>query len=133
MGPVQVVKRQAQFYKRKGTGTSEASGAYTAELFAFANAAAGTDVNVVTAVSGSKIRVISMSLSGAAGGVATVTFNSKPGGAGTAISPLYSLAANGFIESDCELGLFETTVSQGLTVTVATNTVGVRVTYILVD
>ena len=132
--PVQPFRRQGQAHKRKGAGSAlQYDGAYTAELFTFTNATAGTDKAVITAVAGSKIRVLSYSLSGAAGGVATVTFNSKPAGAGTAIAPLVSLAANGFVAESDNNGLFETAVSEGLTATVATNTVGIRVTYILVD
>lgn len=135
--PVNAFRRQSQGHKRKGTTVGAASlaqsGAYTAELFAKANVAAGTDGAVITAVSGSKIRVISYAVSGAAGGVATITFNSKPSGAGSAISHLISLPANGNAAESDNNGLFETVVSEGLTATVGTNTVGVRVTYILVD
>lgn len=134
MNTVQNIRRQGQLYKRKGIGSALAyDGAYTTELYAFVNAGVGTDTSVVAAVAGSKIRVLSVSLSGGAAGVSTITFNTKPGGAGTAISPLISLAANGWAAADSEFGLFETTVSQGLSVTVATTAVGVRVTYVLVD
>ena len=132
--PSFTTRRQDQAHKRKGVGSALAyDGAYTGELFAFVNAAAGTDVAVIAAVAGSRIRVLSYALSGAAGGVATATFTSKPGGAGTAISNLFSIAANGFINEADNNGLFQTSVGQGLSITVATNTVGVRITYILVD
>ena len=138
--PVQSFKRQGQMNKRKGAGTGiganaidMAEGAYTSELFAIANAAAGTDVAVITAVAGARIRVLSYSVSGAAGGVSTTTFNTKPAGAGSAISPLISLPTNGFAHEADENGLFQTAVGEGLTVTVATNTVGIRVTYMLCD
>lgn len=139
--PVQDFRRQGQGHKRKGpasagTGATTqdmAEGAYTSELFAFANVAAGTDGAVISAVAGSKIRVLSYAVSGAAGGVATITFNSKPSGSGTAITNLFSLPANGNINEADNNGLFETASGEGLTATVGTNTVGVRITYILVS
>lgn len=127
--PVHSFRRQEQAHKRKGTGVHESSGAYTSELFAFANATAGGDRQVVAAVAGSKIRVLSYSVSGAAGGAATATFKS----ATTAISALLSIAANGFVAESDNNGLFETAAGEALNITPATSTVGVRVTYILVD
>lgn len=132
--PVLSFRRQSQGHKRKGAGSQAGyDGAYTGELYAFANVAAGTDGAIITAVAGSRIRVLSYAVSGAAGGVATITFNSKPSGAGTAISCLISLAANGNFHEDDNNGLFQTAADEGLTATVGTNTVGVRITYILVD
>lgn len=132
--PVWAFRRQGQAHKSKGAGSALAyDGAYTAETFVFKNLAAGVDGSIVAAVAGKKIRVLSYSVSGAAGGVSTITFNSKPAGAGTAISNLISLAANGFAAESDNNGLFETAAGEGLTATVVTNTVGLRITYILVD
>jgi len=134
--PVQDFRYQGKAHKRQGGNTAAdgaADGAYTGELYAFVNAGVGTDTSVVAAVAGSRIRVLSYSLSGGAAGVSTATFNSKPGGAGVAISPLNSLAANGQKAEADNNGLFQTAVGEGLSITVATTAVGVRVTYILVD
>ncbi len=132
--PTQPFRRQGQAHKRKGAGNQAGyDGAYTTELFAIANLTAGTDGAIITAVAGSRIRVLSYSISGAAGGVATITFNSKPSGGGAAISQLISLPANGFAAESDNNGLFQTVVGEGLTATTATSTVGIRITYILVD
>lgn len=131
--PVWAFRRQDQGHKRKGVGSQfQYDGAYTGELFTFVNAAAGTDVAVIAAVAGSRIRVLSYYLSAPLAG-ATATFTSKPGGAGTAISPLFTMGANGFATEADNNGLFQTALGQGLSITVATGTTGVRITYILVD
>jgi len=100
--------------------------------FALANIAASTtDGAVVAAVGGKKIRVITYKIM--AGGTATdVTFTSKPGGAGSAISMLHACAANGGLSSgEAVLGHFETTSGEGLSMTTgAGSTVGVQVTYV---
>lgn len=133
--PVESVRRQSQGHKRKGVGSQAGyDGAYTAELYAIATVAGSqTDSNVVTAVTGSKIRVLSYAVSCVTTGVSTIVFNSKPAGAGTAISQTVNLAANGNVAEADNNGLFQTVVSEGLTVTTGTNQVSVRVTYILVD
>lgn len=129
-----VIRRQGQFFRGLGDGTP-AGGGYLAEKFAIANVAAGTtDGAVVAAVSGKKIRVLSYSLSALAAGATTATFTSKPGGAGSAVSPVISLGANGFAAESSDSGLFETVAGQGLSLTTAAGAgVGVRVTYIEVD
>lgn len=133
--PVQAFRRQSQGHKRKGAGSQAAyDGAYTAELFAKANITGSTtDGALVTAVAGAKIRVLSYSVSCVSTGGSSAVFNTKPSGAGTAISHLISLAASGFASEADNNGLFETAAGEGLTVTTGTNIVGVRVTYILVD
>ena len=132
--PVQMIRRQSQAHKRKGLTTDAADGAYTAELFAKANIAASqTDSAFIAAVTGSKIRVLSYSVSCVTAGASTIIFTSKPAGAGAAISPTISLAANGNAAEADNNGLFETVVSEGLSITTGGNIVGVRVTYILVD
>lgn len=134
MEPVQLVRRQSQGHKRKGVGSQFGyDGAYTGELYAFVNAAVAVDTAVVAASTGSKIRVLSYGVSCVAAGAGTVVFNTKPAGAGTAISQTIALPANGNVAESDNNGLFETAVSNGLSVTVTGNIVGVRVTYILVD
>jgi hypothetical protein len=122
-------RRQSAAYLRKGTGAGATAQQWSSELFGFANVAVGVATSIQAAVAGSRIRVISYSLSGAAAGAATATFNS----ASSAKSPLISLGANGFAAESDPLGLFETNVGEALTLTVTGNTVGVRFTYVLVD
>lgn len=51
-------------------------------------------------------------------GPATITFNSKGSGAGTAISPTFRIpTGGGFVLPFCEAGWFETSVGEGLTAT----------------
>lgn len=100
--------------------------------FAKANVAASTtDGNIVTAVGGKKIRVLEFRLH--AGGTATtVTFNSKPAGAGTAISELFALGINGMRDDGFSpIGHFETVTGEGLTVTTGAGaTTGIGVVYV---
>lgn len=100
--------------------------------FAKANvAASGTDTAVVAAVTSKKIRVISFRLH--AGSTATnITFNTKPAGAGTAISELFALGANGGrAEAFNPAGHFETASGEGLSATTgAGSTTGVGVVYV---
>lgn len=102
--------------------------------YAKANVAASqTDAAVVAAVAGKKIRVLTFRLH--AGGTATnVTFNSKPAGAGTAISELFACGANGGRgEPYCPVGHFETAAGEGLSVTTGTGaTTGIGVVYVLI-
>lgn len=99
---------------------------------AFANVAASqTDSSIVAAVAGKVIRVLAVVA--VAGGTATnLTFNTKPSGAGTAISPLFANGINGgevlpFNPS----GWFQTNSGEGLTVTTgAGSTTGILVTYV---
>lgn len=132
-----MIRRAGQYF-RTSTGTGgniPAGGAYTNELFGVANiAAATTDGAVIAAVANKRIRVLAYSVSALAAAATTATFTTKPGGAGTAISPLISLAANGFAAEASESGVFQTGVGEGLSLTTGAGAgVGVRVTYILVD
>ena len=99
---------------------------------AIANIAASqTDSSLVTAVAGKKIRVIGLAM--VSGNTATnVTFNTKPSGSGTAITPLFANAANGGLVLPLnENGWFETTVGQGLSVTTGSGaTTGILVSYV---
>lgn len=100
--------------------------------FAFANIAQSqTDSSLVAAVGGKKIRVIAFATS--VGATATVvTFNSKPAGAGTAISSLKAYAATGGeVRGYNPAGWFETASGEGLTATTGAGaTTGIDVTYI---
>jgi hypothetical protein len=100
---------------------------------AFANVAQSqTDSAVVAAVSGKKIVVESVVLM--AGATATnATFNTKPAGAGSAISLTFQCGANGGATlPDNRHGWFETNVGEGLSLTTgAGSTVGVQVVYSL--
>jgi uncharacterized protein YfiM (DUF2279 family) len=106
-------------------------GGLAAPKFAFAAAAAGsTDIALVAAVSGKRIRVLDVKVSTAVA-VTGVVFNSKPTGAGVAISATFqaTVGVSGFGLN--QLGHFETAVGEGLSVsTGAGNTVAVQITYI---
>lgn len=100
--------------------------------YAKANIAAATvDGAVVAAVAGKKIRVLLFRIH--VGATATnVTFNSKPAGAGVAISELFAAGANGGHHGALSpFGHFETLAGEGLAVTTgAGSTAGVGVVYI---
>src|SRR5689334_18879392 len=86
-------------------------------LSAVANVAASqTDSSLVTAVTGKRVVVLGLVM--IAGVSATdVTFNSKPSGSGTAISPLFANGANGgAVLPPNGLGYFQTNSGEGLTV-----------------
>jgi hypothetical protein len=98
----------------------------------FANvAASATDSSVVAAVTSKKIRVLAAVFM--AGGTATdLTFNSKPGGAGAAISCQFANGINGGATLPFNpSGWFETVAGEGLTVTTgAGSTTGIQITYV---
>lgn len=100
--------------------------------FAKANvAASSTDSSIIAAVTSKKLRVVSLVM--VCGATATnITFNTKPGGAGTAISMLFANAANGgAVLGYNPVGWFETSSGEGLTATTgAGSTTGVQITYI---
>ena len=90
--------------------------------------AVGTDTAVIAAVASKKIRVLGVVLSSS--GAATIVFNSKPAGAGTAISSTINLAANSPVVLPPEVcGWFETVSGEGLSATVATTAVNCHVLY----
>ncbi len=99
--------------------------------FAFANVSASqTDSSLVTAVTSKHIRVHQvMFVAGATG--TTLVFNSKPGGGGSAISPLFANAANsGASLPFSPMGWFQTAAGEGLTVTTGTGSAtGILVGY----
>jgi hypothetical protein len=93
-------------------------------------AASQTDASLVSAVSGKSIRVLAFIM--VAGDTPTgLTFNTKPGGAGTAISCLLANAANGgAVPPFTEHGWFETKPGEGLSVTTgAGSATGLQVLY----
>ena len=99
--------------------------------YAFSNvAASSTDSSIVASVSTKKIKVLEFRIH--AGATATnITFNSKGGGAGTAITELFACAANGGRADGLNsFGHFQTNTSEALTVTTgAGSTIGVGVVY----
>lgn len=102
-----------------------------AAKFAFANVAASqTDSQVVAAVAGKKIRVLALCVLAAATAT-NLTFNSKGGGAGTAISCLLANGANGgAVLPYSPAGWFETNASEALTATTGVgSTTGIQVVY----
>ena len=99
----------------------------------FANIAASTtDGALVTAVTGKKIRVLGYTLHAGDTAGSEVTLNTKPVGAGTAITSLKNLSANQqMVYPQNEDGWFETTAGQGLTITTgAGSTTGIDLVYV---
>lgn len=104
---------------------------------AFANpVGATTDASVVAAVAGKCIRVMGFILSPAATTPpASVVFNSKPAGAGVAITATFGLVAGVPVATggvgEQRSGLFQTVAGEGLTVTTGAGAgaVGVQVVY----
>lgn len=97
----------------------------------FASINAGTtDGSVIAAVAGAKLRVLAVVLQ-CAGTATTATFNTKPSGAGSAISMTFANGANGgAVLPFNPYGWFETGVGQGLSLTTgAGSATGVQVTY----
>jgi hypothetical protein len=104
-------------------------------LSELANIVTGTtDGAIVTAIANRRIRVLAVAM--VAGGTATsTTFNSKPAGAGTAISPLFANAANGgAVLPVNDHGWFTTNLGEGLTATTtaAGSTTGILITYVVI-
>ena len=102
---------------------------------AFTNIASNqTDASVVASKTGRIIRVLGMACE--AGATATnITFNTKGSGAGTAISMLFALPANGgfvlpIVSSEGQSPWFQTNSGEALTATTGVgSTVGVHVIY----
>lgn len=94
-------------------------------------AASQTDSNIVTAVGGKKLRVLAF-ICQTGGTATTLVFNSKPAGAGTAISMIFQNGVNGgAVGGFNPVGWFETASGEGLTVTTgAGSTTGVQVVYV---
>lgn len=100
----------------------------------FANISASqTDSSIVAAVSNRIIRVLAVAAQ--CGATATnITFNTKPGGAGTAISMQFQNGANGgFVLPEINAGWFQTNAGEGLTATTGSgSTTGVQLVYEIV-
>ena len=98
--------------------------------YAKVSSGAATDAAFVALVALKKIRVLSLAYSGSAAD-ATIVFNSKPAGAGTAVSILFSnkLETLGVLPYS-EQGWFETAAGEGLSVTVAGGTVAAMIAYV---
>jgi hypothetical protein len=98
-------------------------------------AASQTDSVVVAAATGKKIRVIALASQQGDTTASTVVLNTKGSGAGTAISPTFKGAANALLVLPvCASGWFQTTISEGLTVTTgAGSTTGITVIYEVVQ
>jgi hypothetical protein len=89
-------------------------------------AASATDSALITAIAGTKLRVHAYTVSCGAT-PSTVVFNSKPAGAGTAISQILN---NSISVPELPSGWFETNGGEGLSVsTGAGSTTGVMVVY----
>lgn len=109
---------------------------YTGDLVAFAKsniASATTDGAIVAAVPGRKVRVLQVVMVGGATAT-TVTVNSKPAGAGTAVSADFALGANGTLVLPQSLfGWFESAPGEGITATTGIGaSVGIQIAYTLV-
>lgn len=94
-------------------------------------AAGTTDSALVDAVAGEKIRILGVVINHGDTTPSSVTFNSKSGSAGTAISPpLKTVANGGWVIPYSKQGWFETLSGEGLSASTGTgSTTGVIVIY----
>lgn len=101
-------------------------------LTAFVAAANGTDTAIVAAVPGRAIGVVAVILSNSGAAITTSTFNTKPAGAGTAISGPLTCAVNGggYVLTPLQ-DWFRTNIGEGLSLTNAAAT-SVTVVYRLI-
>ena len=110
------------YVKATGTGADSDPFAVQNDLFlsglksAFVSAASGVDV--VTAVSGSKLRVMAMTITASSG--CTVKLQS---GGSTDKTPPFHLGANGNLTQSNDLGLFESATSAKINAVVSGTTV----------
>jgi hypothetical protein len=97
-------------------------------------AASATDSSLVAAVAGKRIRVLGLVINQGDTTPSTVTLNTKPAGAGTAIfAPLKAAANGGFVIPYSPVGYTTTGIGEGLSVTTgAGSTTTVAVLYDLV-
>lgn len=97
-------------------------------------AASATDSVLVTGIPGRKVRVLGIFINHGDTTSSSVTFNTKPSGSGTAISPALKYAPNGGTSVYSPDGFFESNVGDGLTVTTsAGSTTGLIVQYKIVS
>jgi hypothetical protein len=78
--------------------------------------------NLPVAAAGLRIFVLDAEIFAGATPAASVTFNSKGAGAGTAISPVIPQSANGITRIGSQFGLYVTNVGEGLTLTTGAGT-----------
>jgi hypothetical protein len=91
------------------------NGQFAAVLKATVNVGAGaTDTAIVAAVTGKKIRVLGFNVLGGAAG--TFVLNTKPAGAGSAISAVYAIGTT-LLTVEPKFYLCDTTAGQGLSAT----------------
>lgn len=109
----------------------DSSGTALTVKYAKFSSAVATDAAVVTAVTGKKIRVLSVAISATAADN-TIVFNSKGSGAGTAKSNIfYNKLETAVVLPQAQHGWFETAAGEGLSATVAgAGTVAGIVTYV---
>ena len=108
------------------------SGAGEGRFSAFDSVAASqTDSALVAAQADAKIRVVAVVINHGDTTASAVTFNTKPGGAGSAKTPALKGPANGsFVLPLNESGWFETNAGEGLSATTgAGSTSGIIVNY----
>ena len=102
--------------------------------FAFANIAPSTtDAVIVTGVT-NRIILVKGAASECGATATNITFNTKPAGAGTAISMQFQNPANGgFVLPYNEGGWFQTNPGDSLSATTGTgSTTGVQIAYIMI-
>jgi hypothetical protein len=108
-----------------------AEGEFRAFKYAKADVAASqTDSAVVAAVAGKRIVVVAANwLTGAS--ATTLVFNTKPSGAGTAITGVYANDINGgMVLPFASSGWFQTAIGEGLSVTTGAGaSTGINVVY----
>lgn len=114
-----------------GEGVRIAGAKLTVKKAKAAIASATTDGLVVPAVAGKVLRVLAVILHCGATAT-TVTFNSKPAGAGAAVSQVFALAANqSVVIPRLDDGWFESVISEGISATTGTgSTVGITLAYV---
>lgn len=104
---------------------------------AFANVAASqTDASAVPAYANKRIRVLAVAIVNGDTAASTVTFNTKPVGAGSAISATFKSGPNALVELSSSDGWFQTNVGEGLSVTTgagAVTPVAIQVVYTVVS
>jgi hypothetical protein len=132
---LQEYRQQGAAHKSEGEGAIFTyDGSYSTELFTSVSIGSSiTDGEVVAAVAGYKIRVLSYGISSSTPGPSRITFNTKGAGAGVAITPIFYLAANAQAREADNNGLFETLSGESLTATTNLNNTYVALTYVLVN
>lgn len=127
--PAQFYQRDGQAHKALDRLDSTLWGAYIPVRYAFDNFVGGvTNQEIVPAVAGQKIRVLSYAVGATSSGSAQIRFLT----AGSPLSQFINLNTNSNAERADNNGLFETGTGENLGVTTSSRTVGMRITYIYV-